>query len=90
MRSVSISVTEASRNFADCVNRVRYQGTAFLLHKGGVPVARIIPLEHNAKNGNELDTRDTGPESAQKQPDSPVNAEPGTHVPSSFQTHEIW
>jgi antitoxin (DNA-binding transcriptional repressor) of toxin-antitoxin stability system len=43
MRSVSISVTEASRNFADCVNRARYQGTTFLLHKNGVAVARIVP-----------------------------------------------
>jgi antitoxin (DNA-binding transcriptional repressor) of toxin-antitoxin stability system len=43
MRSVSISVTEASRNFADCINRARYQGTTFLLHKNGVAVARIVP-----------------------------------------------
>jgi len=43
MRSVSISVTEASRNFADCVNRARYQGTTFILHKNGVAVARIVP-----------------------------------------------
>ena len=38
-----ISVTEAARNFADCVNRTRYQGTTFVLHKNGVPVARIVP-----------------------------------------------
>jgi antitoxin (DNA-binding transcriptional repressor) of toxin-antitoxin stability system len=43
MRSVSISVTEASRNFADCINRARYQGTTFILHKSGVAVARIVP-----------------------------------------------
>jgi prevent-host-death family protein len=42
---VSISVTEASRNFADCVNRVHYQGASFLLHKSGAPVARIVPAE---------------------------------------------
>ncbi len=40
-----ISVTEASRNFADCVNRVRYQGAAFVLQKNGVPVARLVPIE---------------------------------------------
>jgi antitoxin (DNA-binding transcriptional repressor) of toxin-antitoxin stability system len=44
MRIVSISVTEASRNFADCVNRARYQSTAFMLHKNGVAVAQIIPV----------------------------------------------
>ena len=38
-----ISVTEAARNFSDCVNRVRYQGTTFVLHKNGVSVARIVP-----------------------------------------------
>ncbi len=43
MRNVSISVTEASRNFAECINRARYQGTTFLLHKNGVAVARIVP-----------------------------------------------
>jgi prevent-host-death family protein len=38
-----ITVTEAARNFADCINRAHYQGTTFVLHKNGVPVARIVP-----------------------------------------------
>jgi antitoxin (DNA-binding transcriptional repressor) of toxin-antitoxin stability system len=38
-----ISVTEAARNFADCINRAHYQGVTFILHKNGVPVARIEP-----------------------------------------------
>jgi len=38
-------VTQAARRFADCVNRVRYQGTSFVLQKNGVPVARIVPVE---------------------------------------------
>lgn len=49
MSSKSISVTEAARNFADCVNRAHYQGTTFVLHKNGVPVARIVP-EHKKDN----------------------------------------
>ena len=44
MKNVSISVTEAARNFSDCINRVRYQGTTFILHKNGVQVARIEPV----------------------------------------------
>lgn len=52
--SVEISVTEAARNFSDCVNRVRYQGTTFVLHKNGVPVARIVPEEQKPKTGREL------------------------------------
>jgi antitoxin (DNA-binding transcriptional repressor) of toxin-antitoxin stability system len=55
MRSVSISVTKASRNFADCINRARYQGTAFILHKNGVAVAQIVPVERKRKNMQGLD-----------------------------------
>jgi antitoxin (DNA-binding transcriptional repressor) of toxin-antitoxin stability system len=40
-----ISVTMAARMFADCVNRVRYQGVSFLLQKNGVSVARIVPVD---------------------------------------------
>ena len=45
MKERVISVTMAARMFADCVNRVRYQGTSFLLQKNGVPVARIVPVD---------------------------------------------
>jgi prevent-host-death family protein len=38
-------VTEAARNFADCVNRAHYQGMTFVLVKNGTPVARIVPHE---------------------------------------------
>jgi antitoxin (DNA-binding transcriptional repressor) of toxin-antitoxin stability system len=54
MRVEAISVTEAARNFADCVNRAHYQGTTFVLHKNGVPVARIVPEERKPKTGREL------------------------------------
>jgi antitoxin (DNA-binding transcriptional repressor) of toxin-antitoxin stability system len=45
MRKTAISVTEAARNFADCINRVRYQSTTFVLMKNGQPVARLSPDE---------------------------------------------
>jgi prevent-host-death family protein len=54
MRDESITVTEAARNFADCINRVRYQGTSFVLHKNGVPVARIVPVEQKPRTGREI------------------------------------
>ncbi len=54
MATVSISVTEASRNFADCVNRAHYQGASFLLIKSGAPVARIVPAESQPQKGREL------------------------------------
>jgi prevent-host-death family protein len=53
MKELTISVTQAARRFADCVNRVRYQGTSFVLHKNGVPVARIVPVE--ASSGADLE-----------------------------------
>jgi antitoxin (DNA-binding transcriptional repressor) of toxin-antitoxin stability system len=43
MQTRSISVTEAARNFSDCVNRAHYQGVTFVLHRNGVPVARLVP-----------------------------------------------
>ena len=54
MSERAISVTEAARNFADCVNRVRYQGATFVLHKNGVPVARIVPEKRKPRTGAEL------------------------------------
>jgi antitoxin (DNA-binding transcriptional repressor) of toxin-antitoxin stability system len=43
MKKRSISVTEAARNFADCVNRVHYQNMTFVLLKNGEPFARLMP-----------------------------------------------
>jgi antitoxin (DNA-binding transcriptional repressor) of toxin-antitoxin stability system len=39
----TISVTEAARSFADCVNRVYYQGATFVLLRNGTRVARLAP-----------------------------------------------
>jgi len=46
-----ISVTEAARNFADCVNRAHYQNVTFVLLKNGTPFARLVPdnVPENAK-----------------------------------------
>ena len=54
MKKTVISVTEAARNFADCVNRVRYQNVEFVLVKNGLPVARLVPNEEKASTGREL------------------------------------
>ena len=54
MKEKSISVTEAARNFADCVNRAHYQGVTFVLGKNGVPMARIVPHESKSCTGREL------------------------------------
>ena len=54
MKVEHISVTDAARNFADCINRARYQGTTFILHKGGKPVATINPGASKTTKGAAL------------------------------------
>lgn len=54
MRDEAISVTDAARNFSECINRARYQGTTFILLKNGLPVARIVPAEKKRNTGREL------------------------------------
>ena len=54
MKKILISVTDAARNFADCVNRVRYQNVTFVLLKNGSPVARLVPDGKKGCTGLEL------------------------------------
>ena len=54
MKKTSITVTEASRNFADCVNRAHYQNVAFLLLKNGVPVAQLMSQSQKICRGRDL------------------------------------
>lgn len=54
MRKVSISVTDAARNFADCVNRAHYQNVTFILLKNGSPVARLVPDSERICTGGDL------------------------------------
>lgn len=49
-----ITVTDAARNFADCVNRAHYQNVTFVLLKSGSPVARIVPDSEKVCTGNEF------------------------------------
>jgi prevent-host-death family protein len=54
MKDTAISVTEASRNFAHCVNRVHYQNRSFVLVKNGKALARIIPETEKVCTGKDL------------------------------------
>jgi antitoxin (DNA-binding transcriptional repressor) of toxin-antitoxin stability system len=54
MRKMTISVTEAARNFADCVNRAHYQNLTFVLLKNGAPVARLVPDNEKVCVGRDL------------------------------------
>ena len=54
MKKTAISVTEAARNFADCVNRVHYQNVTFVLLKNGTPMARLVPDGERICTGRDL------------------------------------
>jgi antitoxin (DNA-binding transcriptional repressor) of toxin-antitoxin stability system len=54
MSETIISVTEAARNFADCVNRAHYQSQTFVLLKNGVPFARLVPAGRPVCCGRDL------------------------------------
>ena len=54
MRKTTISVTEAARNFADCVNRAHYQNVTFVLLKNGLPFARLGPEFEKVCLGRDL------------------------------------
>ena len=54
MSETIISVTEAARNFADCVNRAHYQRQTFVLLKNGVPVARLVPVGEPDCRGSDV------------------------------------
>ena len=54
MRELTISVTDAARNFADCINRAHYQNVTFVLLKSGKPVARLVPDSEKVCSGRDL------------------------------------
>lgn len=54
MEKKLITVTEAARNFADCVNRAHYQNVTFVLLKNGAPVARLVPDAEKICTGRDL------------------------------------
>lgn len=54
MKENFISVTEAARNFADCVNRAHYQNLTFVLLKNGTPFARLVPANAKVCSGHDL------------------------------------
>ena len=54
MKKTAISVTEAARNFAHCINRVHYQNQSFVLVKNGKPLACIVPETEKVCTGREL------------------------------------
>lgn len=53
MKEISISVTEAGRNFSDYVNQA-HEGQSFVMLKNGVAFARLIPAAKRTCRGKDL------------------------------------
>ena len=54
MKETTISVSEAARHLADCVERAHYDETTFVLVNNGVPMARLIPEPGRRCTGRDL------------------------------------
>ena len=54
MKKTAITVTEAARNFSDCISRAHYQNVTFVLLKNGKPIARIVPDREKVCYGRDL------------------------------------
>lgn len=54
MKKKRITVTEAARNFADCISRARYQNLTFVLVKNGKAVAQLTPADEKVCTGSDL------------------------------------
>ena len=50
----TLSVTEASRSFSECVNRVYARKETFAIVKLGVPYALLVPASPAGCNSHEL------------------------------------
>ena len=54
MKKIAISVTQAARNFAECVNRAHSQDVTFVLIKNGAAVAQLRAGEEKVCTGKDL------------------------------------
>src|SRR5438445_11551200 len=54
MKKTTITVTDAARNFADCVNRAHYQNTTFVLLKNETTFAHLLPDNEKVDPGSDL------------------------------------
>jgi len=53
MKKMKISVTDAARHFADCVNRVHYQRVTFILLRNGEAVDRLVPEDEKVSTAKD-------------------------------------
>lgn len=51
-----VSATEASRNFSEILNRIRYRGEIFVVTRGGQPICELRPAAPTLFTGADLVT----------------------------------
>ena len=51
-----VSATEASRNFSELLNRIRYRGETFIVMRGGQPICELKPAGPTRFTGADLVT----------------------------------
>lgn len=51
-----VSATEASRNFSELLNRIRYRGEIFIVTRGGQPICELRPASLTLFTGADLVT----------------------------------
>lgn len=56
--NVSISSTEAVRNFSELLNNIKYRGDRYTVVRGGKPAASLIPVEQNRPAATLADLRE--------------------------------
>lgn len=49
-----MSATDASRNFSELLNRVKYRGESFIIERGGQPICELRPVAPARFTGADL------------------------------------
>jgi antitoxin (DNA-binding transcriptional repressor) of toxin-antitoxin stability system len=55
---VSISSTEAVRNFSELLNNIKYRGDRYTVIRGGKPAASLVPVEPARSGATLADLRE--------------------------------
>ena len=54
MKETRITVAEAARTFAECVEKAHAENTTYIVMKNGLPLARLVPESKRRCKGSDL------------------------------------
>lgn len=55
--NISITATEAARNFSELLNNIKYRGDRYTVIRGGKPAASLVPAEQGWSSATMADLR---------------------------------